>query len=84
MRFVVENFVHKLDLRLILLITNVSVMNRNSTKTFVEFLTCFESTKTANPCLKRAKTSTGSTNTANPCLNRAKSRTKSTITASLC
>lgn len=47
--------------------TNVSVMNRNSTKTFVESPTCFESTKTTNPCLNRAKTRTKSTKTASLC-----------------
>ena len=66
-RFAVENFVHKLDLRSIVLITDVSVMNRNSTKAFAEFLTCFESTETVNLCLKRTETSTKSTKTANLC-----------------
>ena len=54
-RFAVENFVHKLDLRSIALITDVSVMNRNSTKAFAEFLTCFESKKMANRCSEREK-----------------------------
>ena len=66
-RFAGEYFVHKLDLRSIALITDVSVMNRNSTKAFAEFLTCFESTETVNLCLKRTETSTKSTKTANLC-----------------
>ena len=65
--FAVEYFVHKLDLRSIALITDVSVKKRNSTKAFAEFLTCFESTETVNLCLKRTETSTKSTNRAEMC-----------------